>query len=150
MLDKDPTLRTAVSAHYEARGLDYDHPSAAFLGYVAAIEGIGSNLVDLNRCEHCGAIKDAAKRFRKALKTVMTNKQVSELAYAYGLRSATGHSGTLFGTETTLGYGRISAFEYDLRDTFDFIMLGEIRNASRRVVTNALTAAIGADAAINS
>lgn len=71
-----PVLATAVSAHYEARRMDFDHPSAAFLGYVAAIEGAGSKLVDPAQCEHCGSHTGARRRFRKALRTVMTNKDI--------------------------------------------------------------------------
>ncbi len=148
VLDSDSTLRTAVGAHYEARGIDFDHPSAAFLGYVAAIEGVGSKLADLTECEICGSHTGARRRFRKALKTALTSKEARELEFAYDLRSATGHDGTLFGTETTLGYGRISAFEYDLRDMFGFTILGEIRNASRLVVTRALMSALGVDVPI--
>lgn len=147
-LDADPVLATAVSAHYEARSLDYDHPSAAYLGYVAAVEGVGTKLVELTRCEECNAFRDAAKRFRKALKTVMTNSQVRKLSYAYDVRSATAHDGTMFGSEETLGHGWMSPFEYDLRSTFGISLLGGIRNASRRVVTRALMNALGVDAAI--
>ena len=47
----------------------------------------------------------AQKRFRKALKTVMTNREVGKIwEIAYTLRSFTGHRGTLFGSERTYGY----------------------------------------------
>jgi hypothetical protein len=145
-LDSDPVLATAVSAHYEARSLDYDHPSAAFLGYVAAIEGIGSQFADLVHCEKCGAHTGAGRRFREALRTVLTPKEVRRLGYAYDVRSQTAHSGALFGTEETLGFGHMSPFEYDLGDAFSLFMVGEIRNASRRVVTRALMNALGIEA----
>lgn len=146
-LDSDQVLATAVSAHYEARSMDFDHPSAAFLAYVAAIEGIGSKFAELRECGECGSQTGAGRRFRMALTTVMTKKEARQLTYAYDLRSATAHDGRLFGTEMTLGYGRISAFEYDRRDMFDLFMVGEIRRASRLVVTQALKDALGVDGA---
>jgi len=138
-LDTDRILATAVSAYYEATSMETDHPSAAFLAYVAAIEGIGSKLADLDRCETCKSQKGAGRRFRKALRTVMTANEAGKLAHAYDRRSATAHDGTLFGTEQTLGYPRISAFEYDSRFMFDILMVGQIRRASLRVVTKALS-----------
>lgn len=38
LLNDDQVLAIAVSAHYEASSLEYDHLSAAFLGYVALNE----------------------------------------------------------------------------------------------------------------
>jgi hypothetical protein len=100
-------VRAALYAYYEAIGLEMDHPSAAFLVYVAAIEGMGARLSDLKRCdccEKCEAQTGAQRRFRKALRTVMSNKEAERLAYAHDLRSKTGHEGQLFGTEGTYGY----------------------------------------------
>lgn len=147
-LDADPVLATAVSAHYEARSLDYDHPSAAFLAYVAAVEGVGTKLVELTECEKCKSQKGAGRRFREALKTVMTNSQVRKLLYAYDVRSATAHSGAQFGTEEMLGHGWMSPYEYNLRDAFSMNLVSQIRKASRRVVTRALMNALGVDAPI--
>jgi hypothetical protein len=41
VLEHDAGLRKAVQAHYEAVSLEMAHPSASFLFYVTAIEGIG-------------------------------------------------------------------------------------------------------------
>jgi hypothetical protein len=49
-------------------------------------------------CTHYKGV--AEKRFRKALKTVLTQREVKELAGPlYDKRSHTGHRGTLFGSE---------------------------------------------------
>jgi hypothetical protein len=120
-----------------------DHPSAAFLVYVAAIEGIGTRLADLKRCdccEKCDAQSGAQRRFRKALKTVMSNKKAEQLAYAYDIRSKTGHEGRLFGSEGTYGYSGFSPFKPDAAGVFDLVMLGEMRNACRSVIAKTLGA----------
>jgi len=143
LLDQDEVTRASLYAYYEAIGLEIDHPSAAFLIYVAAIEGIGSSLSDLTRCdccEECDIQTGATRRFRNALRTVMTKKKADQLAYAYEIRSKTGHEGQLFGTEGTYGYSRISPFELDRAYAFDLVMLADIRNACRTVIANTLGA----------
>jgi hypothetical protein len=143
LLDRDEVVRASLYAYYEATGLEMDHPSAAFLVYVAAIEGIGIRLSDLKRCdccEKCDAQAGAQRCFRKALKTVMSNKKAEQLAYAYEIRSKTGHEGLLFGTEVTYGYSGFSPFHLDMVGVFDLMMLGEIRNACRAVIAEALGA----------
>ena len=87
LLDRDEVVRASLYAYYEALGLEIDHPSAAFLVYVAAIEGIGARLSDLTRCdccEKCEVETGAQRRFHKALKTVMSNKEVKRLASRSG------------------------------------------------------------------
>jgi hypothetical protein len=82
----------------------------------------------------------AQKRFRKALKTVMTNREVEEIwKIAYTLRSFTGHTGTLFGSENTYGYSHYGSL-FDTADdaVLDYVILGQLRNAGRRVVAKPL------------
>lgn len=145
-LDADTDLNVAVDAHYQALRLKDDgHPSLAYLTFVAAIEGFGMRLVDEVACTchpQCSHKKGVAeKRFQKALKTVMTNSQVRRLAgHAYDLRSHTGHRGTLFGSERTLGYPGLRLTDFPVTVIFESQMLGEIQDASRRVLLNALGA----------
>jgi hypothetical protein len=82
----------------------------------------------------------AQKRFRKALKTVMTNREVKQIAeLAYDLRSSTGREGALFGSETTFGYSHhLRLFEAASDAVFDYVILGQLRNASRRMLARAL------------
>jgi hypothetical protein len=70
----------------------------------------------------------------------MTNREVEKIwDTAYTLRSSTGHSGTLFGSERTYGYSHYGSL-FDTADDaiFDYIILGQLRNASRRVIAKAM------------
>ncbi len=75
------------------------------------------------------------KRFREALKTVVASREVRRIAgLAYDLRSHTGHQGSLFGSEKTFGYSpHLSLFNVAGDALFDYVILGELRNASRQV-----------------
>jgi len=142
-LDSDKALATALNAHYEARQLDTEHPSVAFALYVAAIEGFGVRFVADAQCDNhpeCPHPKPmAGKRFRKALKTVMTNEQVKQLAsHAYRLRSSTAHTGSLFSSEQVYGYPIARYFHPTNDVVFDYGMLWPLRAASRRVLIKAL------------
>ena len=124
--------------------LEQQHPSLAHLTFVAAIEGFGARFVTDAPCDcapGCTHQKNVAqKRFRKALKTVMTNREVGKIwDTAYTLRSSTGHSGTLFGSERTYGYSHYGSL-FDTADdaVFDYIILGQLRNASRLVIAKAI------------
>lgn len=137
VLDEDDNLKQAVHASYEAISLEIGHPSAAFLLYVAAIEGIGARLVELTRCKNCGSQVGARRRFREALKTVMSPDEVKTLAgIAYGARSKTGHEGQLHGAEHAFGHGDFSLFDFDDADYFDFALIRPIRKACRQLLVN--------------
>jgi hypothetical protein len=142
-LDADKGLARAVNAHYEAVRLDRGHPSVAHLIHVAAIEGFGTRFVDDARCDchrECTHPKPVAgKRFRAALKTVMSNREVKQLAtLAYDLRSITGHTGDLFGSEHAFGYPLMLLFQQTGDVIFDYAVLGKLRQATRRVLIKAL------------
>ncbi|WP_143268943.1 hypothetical protein [Amycolatopsis vastitatis] len=141
ILKADPGLATAVHAHYEAMRLDHHHSSIAYLTYVAAIEGFGKRFVDDAPCDcqpDCPHPKGVAqKRFRKALKTVLSNRDVKKFAEtAYQIRSSTGHEGSLFGSEQTFGRPPFSLFQ-PVSD-FGISWLGEMRRVSQRVLATAL------------
>jgi hypothetical protein len=144
LLDADRDLAGALNAIYEGMRLEYQHPSLANLTFVAAIEGFGTRFVSDAPCDcspGCTHAKGVAqKRFRKALKTVMTNREVEEIwEIAYSLRSSTGHTGSLFGSEQTYGYSHYGSLFHTADDAvFDYVILGQLRNASRRVVARAL------------
>jgi hypothetical protein len=89
-------------ARFDGQRLEQQHPSFAHLAFVATIEGFGTRFVNDVLYDYrpgCTHRKNAAqKRFRKPLKTVMTNRKVEKSwEIACTLRSPTGHSGTLFG-----------------------------------------------------
>ena len=136
-LGGDEGLAQAVNAVYEGMRLEQEHPSLAHLTFVAAIEGFGMRFAPDVPCDcrpGCTHMKGVAqKRFRKALKTVMTRREVDRVAgIAYDLRSYTGHRGSLFGSEKTFGYApHLPLFQVADDAMFDYMILGELRNASR-------------------
>lgn len=144
LLDADRDLAGALNSVYEGMRLEQRHPSLAHLTFVAAVEGFGARHVGDALCDcrpGCTHRKDVAqKRFRKALKTVMTNREVEQIwEIAYTLRSITGHTGTLFGSEPTYGYSHYGSLFNTADDAvFGYVILGRLRNASRRVVAKAL------------
>ena len=119
-------------------------PSLAHLTFVAAIEGLGMRAVPDVPCDcrpgytHMKGV--AEKRFRKALKTVMTRREVDRIAgMACDLRSHTGHRGSLFGSEKTFCYSpHLQLFQVADDAVFNYMSIGELRNASRRVLAKAL------------
>jgi hypothetical protein len=141
-LDADEGLATAVNAYYEARQLEQSHPSVAFATYAAAIEGFGARFVPEERCDCCDECKRskpfAHQRFRKALKTVMTNRELKEFELDYALRSSTAHTGSLFSSEHLFGYPLTQLFRQTDDLVFDYGLLMPLRSASRRVLVRAL------------
>jgi len=70
----------------------------------------------------------------------MTSREVQRISgLAHDLRSYTGHQGSLFGSEKTFGYSRRRPLFNVAGDAvFDYMILGELRNASRQVLAKAL------------
>jgi hypothetical protein len=124
--------------------LEQQHPSLAHLTFVAAIEGFGARFVSDAPCDcspGCTHQQNVGqKRFRKALKTVMTNREVEKIwETAYTLRFFTGHSGSLFGSERTYGYSHYgSLFDTAEDAVFDYVILGQLRNTSRLVIAKGI------------
>jgi hypothetical protein len=134
-MSRDGRFEAAVHSCYEAMSLEVEHPSVAFLLYVATIEGIGARSVSLARCKECGMEKGAGERFRAALQMLPESDDTRALArLAYKIRSKTGHEGLLFGSEYTFGYGKISFFQFDDGDLFDYELLWPMRKACRQLV----------------
>jgi hypothetical protein len=142
VLDDDTVLNKAIQAYYEARSLEMDHPSAAFLFFVATIEGVGARLTDQT---------GARQRFRAALKTALADDtQVRKLVEsAYPIRSQTGHDGSLFGAESTRGKD-FQPFELKPAWVFELYDVGEIREASRKVLTKEIQRVAAGRAAVGS
>jgi hypothetical protein len=143
VLNADQGFATSVNAYYEAMRLHHRHPSVAHLTYVAAIEGFGKRFVDDAPCDcrpDCRHQKSVAqKRFRKALRTVLSDRETSQFASpAYDVRSSTGHEGSLFGSEMTYGHPAMSLFRSTTDLAFDISLLGKLRQVSRKVLTTAL------------
>jgi hypothetical protein len=144
VLDADAGLAQAVNAIYEGMRLEPEHPSLAHLTFVAAIEGVGMRFAADRPCgcqPGCTHMEPPAQvRFRKALKTVMTKPRgKTDLRDRLRLRSHTGHRGSLFGSEQTFGYSpHLNLFKVADDAVFDYVILGELRNAGREVLAKAL------------
>jgi len=143
VLDRDPILAEALNSYYEAVRAEAEHPSLAFVAYVAAVEGIGAMTVDLGRCQccdQCEAQSGSVKRFRTALRTVMSNKDANALTeLAYGMRSKTAHQGTLHAAEDALGMRDHSMFRLSPSRAFDTFTLSRMRAACRSVLVRILS-----------
>lgn len=136
LMDTDENIKKAVHGCYEAMGLEANHPSVAFLMYVATIEGIGTRFIDLKHCKSCGSRTGAGLRFREALATVLPPDEAKSLGNAAyrDYRSKTGHEARLFGGEDTFGYSSFSMFTFDEADVFFYAYLMPIRQACRQII----------------
>jgi hypothetical protein len=136
-------LSAALDAYYEAVRLTPEHPSVAYVTYVAAIEAVGARSVALTRCtccENCRITTGAVRRFRTALRTVLSARQTKAVAEeAYELRSATAHVGTLHGIEAQYGHHEFSMYTADERWLFTDSRLRTMRRVARAVIAKALT-----------
>jgi hypothetical protein len=97
-----------LSAYYQGVGLLDEHPSFAVVAFVAAIEEIGKLVIESEKPELCPTCKrpklSSRTLFRKTLELVRSPERATELAdNLYPWRSATAHSGHLFGYETAFG-----------------------------------------------
>lgn len=149
VLEFDLRLAEAVSAHYESLSLQSQHPTMSYLGFVATIEGFGKPLVPDSACtcvQGCTHKADVASaRFRAGLSTVIAEDDVKKFAaFAYNIRSSTGHQGTLFAGERVYGLGGLSMFTGSPDVAFSQRMLRDMRNISRAVLTRELVLRAGA------
>ena len=142
VLDRDAALGDALDAYYEAMRLTAEHPSVAYAMYVAAIEAVGARIAPLERCsccERCRIDTGATRRFRAALRTVLTARQVKTLAdEAYGLRSATAHIGTLHGLDTQYGRYEFSMYHANQQWLFGGSRLVTMHKVARLVLAAAV------------
>lgn len=110
-LRSDDKMRRCCEIYHEGLLLQFQHPSLAFIAFVAAVESLGElRYESLPRCEQCGAVTESGKRFRKLLRMVLTRKEADVLWDAYERRSRTVHSGALHGLEPSFGDLRMDDF----------------------------------------
>lgn len=142
-VEKDVVLLKALHSHHQGLALEEIAPSHSLLAYVGAIEGIGAKLEDLRRCECCSECTinvGSGRRFRQALKLVMTSREARALASAYDRRSKIAHEGALLGGEDHGGAPSPAELFAPRLDTEDFVYqtLWSMKDASRRVVCHFL------------
>jgi hypothetical protein len=140
----DDVLITSLLAHHQALALEQTFPSFALIGYVGAIEGLGSKLVELRPCaccDNCPCTVGAGRRFRKALQQVMSNSEANLLSDIYSRRSKTAHEGRLHAGELSFGsWDRGGLFAPEPPETgFRYRQLRRLRGASRRLLEHYLT-----------
>ena len=146
VLMRQPMVLQAVHSHYEAMRAMHAHPSIALMLFVATIEGAGKPLVPEEWCEshpECPHSKPyTSKRFYKALRTVFSRREADRLRRVYETRSRTGHEGSLFGTERTLGLAPMALFGLPAESTFDHAFVRPLQDASAQVVRKMLVNAV--------
>lgn len=129
VLAQDRWLSNALSAFHEGMLLYKDHPSIALLAYVTCCEAIGQRL----------GYKRQNQRVRAALRTVLTEEEITELWPAYLHRNDIAHEGRLHGFELSYGLSRTRALsKHDPGLAFTWGWLRNFRNAARDALLLAL------------
>jgi hypothetical protein len=132
-VDWDDVVRHALASFHEGFLLSERHPSLAAIGFVAALEGLGSRLVDLRTCPECHSKVGSGKRFRAVVAAVRPEDESREIARLYTPRSETAHSGILHGTESSFGVSAMGASFFGMPADWSFVMNGlwRLREAAR-------------------
>lgn len=140
----DGILATALHAHHTALALEEITPSYALLAYVGAVEGLGAKVEPLRKCDCCDqcTVKvGAGRRFREALRLVLPDDEVRNLANVYESRSKTAHEGRLHGDEMTywsMPSPRIFTPRLESMD-FRYRPVWQLRSASRKLLVHYLS-----------
>lgn len=137
-VNHEQKLRYAVDAFLEARYVEDLHPSLAVVAYTASIEVVAGMLFKAQRCAACGSHMEIARRFRAALREVLSEGAAASLERMYNSRSRTVHDGRLHGRETTPGYWGFSVFPDDVSGTFSWEVM-HLATAARLLLLRALT-----------
>ena len=136
----DSDLRAALHAYHQGVAIEETSPSFALIAYVGVVEGMGKHIEQVTRCETCGNVTQSARRFRKSLKEVLSNREVKELADVYDRRSKTAHEGGMFGNEVLAGAMPHSASFMPMSngDEFRYKVVWKMRDATRRLLLHYL------------
>lgn len=105
-LEGDASLLQSVHAFHQALTISDLAPSYALVALVSVVEGIGARYLEAERCDCCDSceyIAGSGKRYRKALKLVLSNSQMKPLERLYTARSETAHAGVLHADEPLRG-----------------------------------------------
>jgi hypothetical protein len=139
-LDQDEALATSLHAYHQGLGLEETVPSFALVAYVGSIESLGSILDSPKPCETCQNVPGAARRFRNALKLVLSPKDAQALyKQVYPDRSKTAHEGRLHGGEIT-GEARYitQIFTHSTSDEFCNQVVRRVRQTNRMLLRHFL------------
>ena len=104
-LDGDPVLQSIALMYHEALLIENEHPSLGTLAYVAVVEAIGNRIATHppEKCTKCENVPGSAARFRGALRTIVSKKEIPNFMKIYEQRSLTVHSAELHGSEKDFG-----------------------------------------------
>lgn len=135
-LHEKPHISYAVDAYLEARYAKERHPSLAAVAYVASIEIIASKLFKTERCPTCKTSLGIAKKFKAALRVVLSESDAGELDPLYNHRSRTVHDGRLHGGESTPGARPLffGIFSGDSTENFREKKLRLLDDAARKLI----------------
>ncbi len=145
LIERNRYLADALNAHYEGLLLQYQHPSFALIAFLGSIEGLGTSLYKVERCEACQSVKGSAERFRRTLRLVVSEQEAKQLGTAYTPRSQTAHVGRLHGMETVFGSMDFGFFTRLSEEPFEWGIVYRLRQASRKLLLNALTGELSLD-----
>lgn len=135
-LHEESYISSAVDAYLEARYAKERHPSLAAVAYVASIELIASKLFKTERCPTCKTSPGIAKKFKAALRVVLSESDAGELDPLYNHRSRTVHGGRFHGGETTPGARSLlfGMFSGDETENFRERKLRLLDDAARKLI----------------
>jgi len=138
-----PPLGIALHAYHQGLDMMEAFPSYALLAFVGAIEGIGAMSEPLRRCDccpNCSINIGSSRRFRRALRLVLSRKGADELSDVYDYRSRTAHEGRLHGDELSRGTsGGARVFTpWPASDTFRHQTVWKMRDAAGKLLLHYL------------
>lgn len=102
---EEEELTAALDMFLEAEYVSARHPSLSAVAYVAAIEAIGDSLFTVEQCKCCKSIPGATKKYKAAIRLVVSELVAQRLDRVYGWRSKTVHRGSLHSTEVNASRG---------------------------------------------
>jgi hypothetical protein len=130
-------LTASLDMFLEGEYVRARHPSLSAVSYVAAIEAIANTLFTVDTCECCLSTPGATRKYKEAVRLVVSERVALRLDRVYGWRSTTVHQGSLHSTE--VNWSRGWARMLDPRDSRNLTdAIPDLRNAARLLIARGL------------
>ncbi|MEV3937320.1 hypothetical protein AB0K52_15240 [Glycomyces sp. NPDC049804] len=150
LLTKERRLFEAISIHKEGLSLQREHPSLALVSFIAAIEAVAQIDRRAEKCpgcecgkfKGCGLTIGSSDRFKKAVRSVLSESETSSIEDYYGGagRSGTVHRGKLHGIDAhALHSGAMSYLTENTSLRFSIVTVSTVRKASRLLLLQKLS-----------